>query len=371
MKIEKIVLRKMKMQLKKPFHVSFGIIKEKKFIVAEVHTKDFIGYGDCSALPFPFYNEETTSTAWHILDEFLIPLILSKDEISHPEEVNSLFSPIRRNQMAKSALDCAIWDLYAKEQNISLSKALGGTKEKIETGISIGIQDSIDDLLHVIDKYMNEGYRRIKLKIKPGKDIKYLEAVREHFGDIMLMADANSAYTLKDIDLFKEMDKFNLLMIEQPLSHDDIVDHAKLQAVVDTRICLDESIHSIEDARKAIELGSMKTINIKVARVGGLTETKKIHDLCQLNGIPVWCGGMLDTGIARAHNIAVASLPNYQFPGDIPASNRYWDNDFVSPQVIIDQNSLVQVPNTAGIGFEPALELYDKYTIEKKEFVKS
>lgn len=370
MKITKIVLRRMKMALKKPFEVSFAVLRERDFIVAEVHTKDFVGYGDCSAMPFPFYNEETNKTAWHILEDFLIPLVLEKGEINHPEEINKLFSHVRRNQMAKSALDCAIWDLYAKEKGVPLSKALGGDRSQIETGVSIGIQPSADDLLRVVEGHLEEGYRRIKIKIKPGKDLEYLTAVRERFGDIMMMADANSAYTLKDIELFKEMDKLNLIMIEQPLSHDDIVDHAKLQAAIQTRICLDESIHSVEDARKAIELGSTKTINIKVARVGGLTETKKIHDLCAEHNIPVWCGGMIDAGISRAHNIAVATLPNFKFPGDIPASNRYWNEDFVSPEVTIDRNSMVQVPNTPGLGFDPIPELYDKLTYFKKEFTR-
>lgn len=370
MQITKIVLRKMKMDFKVPFVVSFGAQKDKHFIAVEVHTKDHVGYGDCSAFAHPFYNEETITTAWHIIQDFLVPLLFSKDEISHPEEVNALFSHIRRNKMAKAALDCAIWDLYAKEQNISLSKALGGTKDKIETGVSIGIQKSPDDLLRVVENHMAEGYRRVKVKIGPGHDINYLEAVRKRFGDIMLMADANSAYTLNDIELFKELDNLNLIMIEQPLSNDDIVDHAKLQAVMKTRICLDESIHSVDDARHAIELGSTKTINIKVARVGGLTEAKKIHDLCQSHDIPVWCGGMLDTGIARAHNIAISSLPNYKFPGDVPASDRYWKEDLTSPAVIIDKNAMIQVPEKAGIGFEPIPELMEAFSYEKKEILR-
>lgn len=370
MKIEKIVLRKMKIDFKTPFVVSFGAMKDKHFIAAEVHTKDHVGYGDCSAFAHPYYNEETIITAWHIIQDFLIPLLFSKDEISHPEEVNSLFSHIRRNKMAKAALDCAVWDLFAKERNIPLSKALGGTRDEIETGVSIGIQKSPDDLLRVVENYMEEGYRRVKIKIGPGNDIKYLEAVRKRFGDIMLMADANSAYTLNDIELFKELDNLNLIMIEQPLSHDDIIDHAKLQAVLKTRICLDESIHSAEDARKAIELGSTKTINIKVARVGGLTEAKKIHDLCQSHDIPVWCGGMLDTGIARAHNVAIASLPNYKFPGDVPASTRYWKQDVISPAMTIDKNAMIKVPEKAGIGFEPVPELMEALSYEKKEILR-
>ncbi|EGO63363.1 o-succinylbenzoate synthase [Acetonema longum] len=369
MKITKVVLRKMKMDLKVPFVVSFGALKDKHFMAVEVHTKDHVGYGDCSAFSHPYYNEETISTAWHIIQDFLVPLLFSKEEISRPEEVSELFSHIRRNKMAKAALDCAIWDLYAKENNISVARALGGTRDKIETGISIGIQESPDDLVRVVENFMGEGYRRVKVKIEPGRDIKYLEAVRKRFGNIMLMADANSAYTLKDIDLFKELDHLDLIMIEQPLSHDDIVDHAKLQGALKTRICLDESIHSVDDARHAIELGSARTINIKVARVGGLTEARKIHDLCASHDIPVWCGGMLDTGIARAHNVAIASLPNYRFPGDVPASDRYWHQDVISPAMTIDRNAMIQVPDKPGIGFEPVPGLMEAFSYERKEIL--
>ncbi len=370
MKITKVVMRKMKMELNVPFQVSFGVIKEKHFIAVELHTKDQVGYGDCSAFNMPFYNEETIVTAWHIIQDFLVPMLFSVDDIAHPEDMQPLFEHVRRNRMAKAALDCALWDLYAKERGISVSKALGGTRDKIETGVSIGIQKTPDDLVRVVDKYMGEGYRRVKVKIEPGKDLPYLMAVRREFGDIMLMADANSAYTLKDIEVFKEMDKLNLLMIEQPLSHDDIIDHAKLQAVMNTRICLDESIISLDDARHAIELGSCKTINIKVARVGGLSEARKIHNLCAEHGIPVWCGGMLDTGIARAHNVAVASLPNYQFPGDVPASDRYWKQDVISPAMVIDKEAMIAVPDKPGIGFDPIPELMERFSYEKKEIVR-
>lgn len=370
MRVEKVILRKLKMKLKKPFQPSFGTQYDKTFIIVELHTKDHVAYGDCPAFEKPFYNEETTTTAWHMLQDFLIPLLFSKDDIAHPSELTKLFDPVRRNNMAKASLDCAMWDLYAKENNISLSKALGGTRDKIETGVSIGIQESPEELLKVVEQHLSEGYRRIKIKIKPGKDLKYIEAVRKRFGDIMFTVDANSAYTLADIDVFKEMDQYNLLLIEQPLACDDIVDHAKLQAALKTRICLDESIHSAEDARKAIELGSMRTINIKVGRVGGFTEAKKIHDICQAHDIPVWCGGMLDTGIGRAQNIAIASLPNYKFPGDIPESTRYWHQDFTTPVVTIDKNAMIQVPHEPGLGFKPIPELMDQFTFEKKEIVR-
>lgn len=370
MKITKVVLRKMKMTLKTPFEVSFGVVRDKHFMLVEVHTKDHVGYGDCSAFDIPWYNEETIVTAWHIIKDFLVPAIFSQPEIERPEALEGLFDYIRRNKMAKAALDCAVWDLYAKEQNIPLSKALGGTRSEVETGISLGVQSSPEALVRTVERYRQEGYRRVKVKIKPGKDMAYLEAVRKEFGDIMLMADANSAYTLDDINLFKEMDALDLLMIEQPLAHDDIVDHAKLQSVLKTRICLDESIHSAEDARKAIELGSTRTINIKVARVGGLTEARKIQTLCQAHDIPVWCGGMLDHGIARAHNIAVASLPNYRFPGDLPASDRYWHQDLISPAIVIDRNAMIQVPEKPGIGFDPIPSVVESLTYEKMEILR-
>jgi O-succinylbenzoate synthase len=364
------VLRRLALNFKTPFETSFGVMKEKHFVLVAVHGDDHVGYGDCAAFDSPWYNEETTTTGWHVIRDFLVPQLFSIPQIDHPEELQGLFAQIRRNNMAKSAVDCAVWDLYAKHRNISLSKALGGTRDKVETGISIGIQESPDALVRVVEKFMAEGYRRIKVKIKPGKDIDYLRAIREKFGNVTLMADANSAYTLDDIELFKAMDDLDLQMIEQPLSHDDIIDHAKLQAVLKTPVCLDESIHSAEDARKAIELGSTKIINIKVARVGGLTETKKVHDVCAAHGIPVWCGGMLDNGIARAHNIAAASLPNYKIAGDLPASDRYWHQDIVTPPFTIDRDSMVSVPTTPGIGVSLIPDLVDRLTYETTEIVR-
>jgi O-succinylbenzoate synthase len=367
MQLERIVLRKMKIQFKNPFKVSFTTMREKHFIFVEAHAQGHVGYADCSAFQAPFYNEETVQTAWHIICDFLAPMLFAKGEISRPEDLYDLFSPVRRNKMAKAALDCAVWDLYAKLQGVPLAQALGGTRRQVEAGVSIGIQESPQALLEVVKQHRAEGYRRVKIKIKPGADLAYLEAIRNYDSDLMLMADANSAYTLDDLDHLKEMDRFNLLMIEQPLAHDDIVDHAKLQKIMNTPICLDESIHSVEDARKAIELGSTRVINIKVARVGGLTSARKIHDLCQAHDIPVWCGGMLDTGIARAHNLAVASLPNYRLPHDIPSSTRYWHKDLITPIMEINPDSMVDIPQRPGIGFEPIPQMVDERTYEKRE----
>lgn len=369
MRIDKVVLRKMKMALKTPFTTSFATQTEKHFTIAEVHAGGVIGYGDCSAISLPFYNEETHITAWHIMRDFLIPMLKQAGEITHPSEVSAIFSPVKRNNCAKAAIEGGIWDAFAKQQSLPLYQLLGGTRTRVETGVSIGIQSSPDKLVEVVDGYLGEGYRRIKIKIKPGKDWEYIKALRSTFGDITLMVDANSAYTLDDIDFFKRLDPFNLLMIEQPLAHDDIVDHRKLQAAINTPVCLDESIASVDDARKAIELGSARIINIKVARVGGIAETLRIHDYCHAHHIPVWCGGMLDTAVGKAHNIAVATLPNFVYAHDIPPSSRYWTQDFMLPLVELDKESCVAVPQGPGIGFDINPELYERYCYDQETFV--
>ncbi|MFC7392291.1 o-succinylbenzoate synthase [Scopulibacillus cellulosilyticus] len=369
--IEKVTMRQMKMILKSPFQTSFGTQLEREFILTEVQADGLTGYGECVVSKDPLYNEETVGTAWHILEQFLIPMVLEQAEFSHPDEAGQLFSPIRRNNMAKSAIEGAIWDLYAKQQNLPLAKALGGTKDKIEVGISIGIEEDINQLFRNVENYIEQGYRRFKFKIKPGKDVEIIRALRSRFGDIPMMADANSAYTLNDMDTLKELDYFNLMMIEQPLAHDDIIDHAKLQKQLKTPVCLDESIHSCEDARKAIELGSTRIINIKIGRVGGLSEAKRIHDLCREKGVPVWCGGMLESGIGRAHNIAMTSLPNFILPGDTAASSRYWYEDVISPEVTVNKDGTIDIPLSPGIGYQPKPELLDKYTVKQREFVRT
>jgi o-succinylbenzoate synthase len=367
MKIKQVILRHLQMELKSPFTTSFGSFNTKEFILVEAIDEDGIsGWGECVAFHSPWYNEETVKTCWHMLEDFILPLVF-QNPIEHPDELNERFSFIRKNNMAKSAIEGAIWDLFAKKQNISLSKALGGEKKEIEVGISIGIQKSVDDLLRIIEKYVTEGYRRMKVKIKPGWDVEVIREIRKHFPDLPLMGDANSAYSLQDIDRLKALDEFNLMMIEQPLASDDIVDHAKLQAQLKTPICLDESIHSYEDARKAIELGSCQIINIKIGRVGGLTEAKKIHDLCQTNNIPVWCGGMLESGIGRAHNIAITTLENFTMPGDTAASSHYWERDIIDPEVTV-HNGLIIVPEGPGIGYEVDRRQVDLYTVSAKTY---
>ena len=367
--VRKVILHNMVMTLKNPFTTSFGTFLDKEFFVIEMEDETGAsGFGESVAFSSPWYSEETVETNKHIMGQFLIPLLL-ESPIEHPDEVSIRFKPIRRNNMAKSALENAVWDLYAKRNNNPLYKELGGVKQQIDVGISIGIQPTAKDLVHVIEEFVNEGYKRMKVKIKPGADYEMLKEVRRHFPDILLMADANSAYTLDDLDTFKKLDELNLMMIEQPLAHDDIIDHAKLQSVLATPICLDESIHSIEDARKAIELGSCKIINIKIGRVGGITESKKIHDYCSQQGIAVWCGGMLESGIGRAHNIALTTLPQFILPGDTASSSRYWEKDIIEPEVFVEKG-VIHVPNKPGIGYDVNRQVLESFRVDKTVFSK-
>ncbi|MFJ7697726.1 o-succinylbenzoate synthase [Lysinibacillus fusiformis] len=370
MEINKISLQRIKLPLKSSFETSFGKVTEKDIIIVKVHSGDKVGFAESVAMPFPIYNEETTGTVWHMLETYLIPKLL-ENEIKEPKDFSELFSYIRRNNMAKAALEMAIWDLYSKQKGQTLSTALGGNRSEIEVGVSIGIENNIETLLNKVAGFLEDGYKKIKVKIKPGWDIKPLEAIRKKFGEqIPLMADANSCYSLDDLQLLKELDQFNLMMVEQPLAHDDIIDHAKLQDALTTPICLDESIHSVEDARKAIEINACKIINIKVGRVGGLFEAIRMHNLCEENNIPVWCGGMLETGIGRAHNIAIASLSNFSIPGDTSASSRYFDKDIILPEVKLSKAGTIIVPEQPGIGFEVNQEFINQLTVNQKEFIR-
>jgi len=367
MMVEKVVVRRLNMELRAPFTTSFGTFKIKDFLLVEAVDGDGAsGWGESVAFHVPLYNEETLKTNWHMLEDYLIPLLLRR-ELSHPDQVNEIFAHIRKNNMAKSAIEGAVWDLYAKKQGITLAQALGGERKEIEVGISLGIQEKVDDLLRLIERGVAEGYRRIKVKIAPGWDVDVMREVRRQFPDIALMADANSAYTLRDVDLLAQLDEFGLTMVEQPLSSDDIIDHVQLQKRLATPVCLDESIHSVEDARKALEIGACKVINIKIGRVGGLTEAKKIHDLCAAQGVPVWCGGMLESGVGRAHNVAITTLSGFTMPGDTAASSRYWEQDIIKPEVTVD-NGLIQVPAASGIGYEVDRSQVEAYTVESKVY---
>ena len=369
MKIKKVVLRELELKHKVGFRTSFGVSTVKNFSVIEVHDSDGnVGYGECSPFFRPWYNEETTGGAIIILKNFLIPELFNFGEFKTPEDFWFHTGWIRRNRMARSAVDCALWELYSKQMGIPEWKALGGVKTEVEAGISLGIEKTPDDLCRKVEESLKKGYHRVKCKIGPGHDIQYLSAVRKQFGDIMLMADANSAYTLDHIPVFKEIDDLHLLMIEQPLADNDIVDHRHLQAAIKTPICLDESIDSLEDARRAIELGSCRIINIKVARVGGLTEARRIQKYAGERNVFSWSGGMLDAGIARMHNIAVATLPYYVYPNDIPNSDRYYAEDIVSPSTFVDENGKIQVPQEVGTGFKPNMEVIEKATVNKWEF---
>jgi O-succinylbenzoate synthase len=367
MKIEKIELRHIKMELVSPFTTSMGTEYDEEHIIVRVDGEGLTGWGESVAEGTPFYSYETVTTAWHILSDFLIPSILGID-ISNINEAIQLYSNVRGHRMAKAGLEAALWDLLAKSKNISLSKMIGGTKDKIDVGVSIGIQSSIPELLKKIEGYLAEGYKRIKIKIAPGNDIQFVKAVRKEFPDILFQVDANSAYTLNDIDLFKEMDNYNLLLIEQPLGYEDIYQHSKLQRQLKTPICLDESIHSLDDTRAAIELDSCRVINIKPGRVGGFTESKLINDYCASKNIPVWCGGMLESGIGRAGNVALASLPNFTLPGDISASKRYYKEDIVEPEFVVNADGTMDVPTKPGIGVEVNMKMLEKITVKKKEF---
>ncbi|MGB6779766.1 MAG: o-succinylbenzoate synthase [Planococcus citreus] len=367
MKIMEVNVRKLKMVLKHPFTTSFGTFQEKEFLVVEVKDeKGNSGWGESVAFHSPWYSEETVETNLHIIRDFLVPIVLEND-IGHPEEVNGLFAHLRKNNMAKSAVEGAVWDLYAKREQVTLARALGGQLEKIEVGISIGINENMQELIETVRGFVEEGYKRIKVKIKPGFDVDVMRELRKQFPDVPMMADANSAYRLDDTELLKELDEFGLTMIEQPLASDDIIDHAKLQSQLKTPICLDESIHSLEDTRKAIELGSTKIINIKIGRVGGLTEAKKIHDYCLEKNIPVWCGGMLESGIGRAHNVALTTLPNFVLPGDTAGSSRYWEQDIILPEVTVE-DGYITVPEGNGIGYEVDRQALERYTVDKWHF---
>lgn len=365
--LEKIKLHKLNMRLKNPFKTSFGTLENKEFYIIEAMDAGGIcGYGESVAFISPWYTEETVKTNLHIMEDFLIPL-LRENKIAHPNEVHELFTPIKRNNMAKAGLEMAMWDVYAKNKNIPLFRALGGSKTKIDVGISIGIKPGINDLLKTIENYVEEGYKRVKIKIKPGWDVDVLREVRKHFPGTAIMADANSAYTLNDMSHLQQLDEFNLTMIEQPLAHDDIVDHAKLQSKLKTPICLDESINSLGDARKAIELGSCKIINIKIGRVGGLTEAIRIHDLCQDSDVAVWCGGMLEAGVGRAHNIALTTLSNFALPGDTAGSSQYWVEDIIQPEVTVE-NGTIRVSEKPGIGYDIDHEALSQFKVEEKTF---
>lgn len=350
MKIDEIILREIEMRLKGPFETSFATISGRRVALLEVRCDGVSGWGEVTAAEGPFYNSETTDTAWAILSKFVAPLVLGKT-IQTASDVLPLLAPVRGHEMAKAALETALWDAEAKQKGLPLWKSLGGTRPEIACGVSLGIRTNPQELIAAAEKELNAGYQRIKIKIKPGKDIEFVAAVRKHFPKTKLMADANSAYRLADAEFLKRFDAFDLMMIEQPLEWDDLYHHSKLQPLLKTPICLDECIHNPDQAEAAINLGACRIINIKLGRVGGHTHAKQIEEFCRLRSVPVWCGGMLETGVGRAHNIAMSTLPGFVLPGDVSASQRYWDEDVIEPEVEVTSAGTICVPTPPGIGY--------------------
>jgi len=365
--IKQIELRELRMRLLHPFETSFGATQDRHIILVKVMDGTHAGWGEVTAAEGPFYSYETWETAWHVLRDYIIPNVIGR-ELRSASGFGPLVRGIRGHNMAKAGVETALWDLEARIQAVPLWTMLGGVREQIDCGVSIGIQPSIDKLLTKIDTEVKAGYRRIKIKIKPGWDLEVIRQVREAFPGIPLMGDANSAYTLADVDVFKKMDKYNIMMFEQPLHYEDIIDHAELQRQIETPICLDESIHSAEDARKAIQIGACKIINIKLGRVGGHREVKAVHDVCRNAGIPVWCGGMLESGIGRAHNVALSSLEDFSLPGDVSASKRYWSEDIVDPPVSVSADGQIAQLHGPGIGYRVKEDLIDRLRVRSQVF---
>ncbi|MBM7649725.1 O-succinylbenzoate synthase [Bacillus ectoiniformans] len=365
MKIIQMQLRVIEMDLKTSFVTHLETVKKRRGIIVEITDDEGVkGYGEAVAFSTPWYTEETVQTNYHMIKDISFPLVAGK-EISHPSDVHSLLEPIRGNRMAKAAVETAVWDLYSKHKEQPLSFILGGERSEVPAG-AVAAGSTITQTVEQIEQLLMSGYERIKVKISPENDIQLLTEIRRQFPEIDLMADANSAYQESSMEHLKQLDSFDLMMIEQPLAPDDIVQHANLQREMKTPICLDESICSIRDAKNAIELGSCQVMNIKIGRVGGLQEAKWIHDLCIVNGIRLWVGGMIEFGISRAHNLALASLKGFDIPGDLSASNKYWEEDIITPEVQV-ANGKIQLSEYAGIGYSINERRLNEVTIYKEE----
>ena len=366
MKIDSIILRELRMSLVHPFATSFGETRERRVVLAEVRAEGLSGWGECTAGEHPYFSEESTDTAWMTMRDELIPLLNAAEDQSGGK-CPEIFRPVRGHRMAKATLENALWDLEAQMRGIPLYELLGGTRETLVCGVSIGIQPTVEKLMEKVGTAVEAGYQRIKLKCKPGLDVQLFTAVRKRWPDIVLSCDANSAYRLRDADHLVSFDEFKLLMIEQPLWADDFYFHAMLQQRLETAICLDESIRNRRDALAAIEMESCRIINIKLGRVGGFSEAIAINNATQERGIPVWCGGMLESGIGRSHNIAMSTLQNFSLPGDVSASSRYWKEDIIEPEVTVSPKGEIQVPQTPGRGFEVRTDLVERLTVRKEE----
>ena len=365
MKIDRITLREIRMPLVHPFETSFGRTTGRRILLVQVDSDGLTGWGEVTAGERPFYNEEWVDSAWLILRDFVAPRVL-RQQIDSAMHAGRLSSHIRGHNMARGGLEVAAWDLEARQLGVPLWEHLGGIVSEIDCGVSIGIQESVDELLALIEREVAAGYQRIKIKIRPGWDVDVVSQVRERFPSVRLMVDANSAYTLADAPHLTQLDDFGLMMIEQPLAHDDIIDHAKLQSQLQTPICLDECIRSARQAEQAIELDACRIINIKLGRVGGFSEALLVHNVARVHGIPVWCGGMLESGIGRAHNIALTTLENFTLPGDVSASKRYWQRDIIDPPVEVTSRGTIKVHDDPGIGYNIDLDYIEHLTARKE-----
>jgi O-succinylbenzoate synthase len=361
MRIRKITLREIHFRLLSPFQTSFGTSDLRRILLLEADIDGVSAWGESTAGENPLYSYETVETAWLVLRDYLWPLVKGR-EIASASEVWDVLAPVRGHNMAKAALETAVWDAEAKLKKLPLAKLLGGTRAEIPCGVSIGIQPTINGLIAKVEEALADGYQRIKIKVKPGYDIEPVRVLRERFAHVRLMVDANSAYRLEDAPLLAALDAYYLIMIEQPLGWDDIFSHAQLQRQLQTPICLDECIHDVDHARAAIETVACRIINIKLGRVGGHTSARRIHDLCQSHSVPVWCGGMLESGIGRAHNIAMSTLANFSLPGDVSASKRYWAEDIIDPEVEVTPQGTIRVPAAPGIGYAPRLDRIESLT---------
>ena len=367
LQLEKIELREIELPLKYPFETSFGRTIRRRIMIARVYDRSgAFGYGECTAPEDPFYNHETIDTAWIIIKGYVAPL-LAQARVEAASEVDSTLHRIRGNRMAKGAVETAVWDLEARMAGEPLWRHLGGTRAEISSGVSIGLQESKAALLEKVARELESGYQRIKIKIKPGRDLDLIEALREKYPKMPLMVDANSAYTLADTDLLAQFDRYDLMMIEQPLTPGDLLDHSKLQSRLATPICLDESILTVANARQAHELGSCRIINIKLGRVGGHQEARLIQQFCVNNRIPAWCGGMLESGIGRAHNIAMSTLEGFSLPGDVSASERYWEEDIIDPPVRVSGRGTIEAPSGPGIGYEVTERRLESLVVRREE----
>jgi O-succinylbenzoate synthase len=367
MVVERIELDLLRLPYVHFFETSFGRAFDRTFIIVRAFSGGLCGYGECVAEEAPLYSGETTETAWHILRDFLVPLVFRKKAVE-PEDFSREAAVFRGNRMAKAGLELALWDLKAKSLGLPLHRLYGGVREEIEAGVSCGIEDSIPDLVARIGDYIGQGYKRIKIKIKPGWDVAACEAVRREYPEIMLQADANGGYSLAEVGILKTLDDFRLLMLEQPFPPYDLWDHSRLQRDISTPLCLDESILSLDTARAAVEMGSCRIINIKVGRVGGPVEMRRIHDYCEGHGIPVWCGGMLESGIGRAHNLHIATLPDFKYPADLSASRRYYAEDIIDPFIELSGPGTIRVPEGPGIGVHPVEERIGRAAVRHEVF---